>query len=238
MGPFRKRDDRLGEGGRVGGLAGESGDGIASALAELALEPGLAAVQENAELAAVEEEIADQLVPGVEIHLLGDDAEIEADIDQEGADVAAADLGGDLFWRGQEEEGGIVVRSAAVRGRFGGARSAGGGGTEACWLEVPAAGAVAEQPFFERGGAQQAAGDAGEDQGDIAGGEDAGDEGEEGEDIRACGVLLESVGEVFTVGDERSDEAEDLADAGGHGGVGGFGRGGECVGHKWNKTTS
>jgi hypothetical protein len=51
-----------------------------------------------------------------------------------------------------------------------------------------AAGGKAVEPGFERGGTEQAAGDAGGDQGEIAGGEGHGDEGEAGEKIwvRAC----------------------------------------------------
>ncbi len=69
--------------------------------------------------------------------------------------------------------------------------------------------------------------------------EDGGDEGEAGEDVRVGGVPAQRVGEVLAVGDERADEAEDLADARRHGpmriGLDGGGRGGGGVEHERNK---
>ena len=108
-------------------------------------------------------------------------------------------------------------------------------------MKIAATGGAPEEPGFERGGAEQTAGDAGEDQRDIAGVEDAGNEGEAGEDIGVGGVLLEGVGEVPAIGDERFEEAEDLADARGDGpigiGLGGGGRSGGGVAHERNKNT-
>jgi len=102
-----------------------------------------------------------------------------------------------------------------------------------------AAGSALAEPFFERSGAEQTAGDTGEDLREIGGGEGCGDEGEAGEDVRGGGVLLKRSGEILAVGDERADEAEDLADARGHGPIGiglaGFDRGGGCVEHEHNK---
>jgi hypothetical protein len=104
-----------------------------------------------------------------------------------------------------------------------------------------AAGGAEEESGFECRGAEQTAGDAGEDQRDVAGAEDAGDEGEAREGMRACGVLLEGVGEVPAVGDERAEEAEDLADASRLGPIGiGLGRRDRCSGggcHERNKNT-
>jgi hypothetical protein len=82
----------------------EAADGTAGTLPELVDKLALASVQEGEEFAAVEEEIADQFVPGVAIHLLGDDAEIEADVDEDGADRAVTDLVGDFLGRGQAGE--------------------------------------------------------------------------------------------------------------------------------------
>ena len=62
-----------------------------------------------------------------------------------------------------------------------------------------AAGGGAEELGFERGGWAQTAGDAGEDQRDIAGAEDAGDEGEEGESLRVVDVLTEGFGKIAAV---------------------------------------
>jgi hypothetical protein len=238
--PFWECNDGLAGDGCVGGLAGETAYGVASMLPELAVELALAAVEQNEELAAVEDESADQFIPCFEIHLLGDDAEVEADVDEHGADRAAAVLGGNFLGRGQADERGALGR-AALAGRFGDARVAWGGRADADRLLV-ATGGEAEKPGFERGGAEQTTVDAGEDQGNIAGAEDAGNEGETGEGFRVVGVLLEEVGEVAAVGDERADEAENLADARGHGPIGGIGVeggawGGGCVGHGRNRST-
>jgi len=237
--PWGKHDAGPVGNGNEAGDAGETGDRIATTLPELALELGLASVEEREEFAAVEDEIADQFFPGVAVHLLGDDAEIEADIDQEGADRAVADVGSDLLRGGEAGEGLEWSARLAVGCGAGLAR---GGRAEVPRSKVAASGGAAEEPGFERGGAEQTTVDAGEDQGDIAGAEDAGDEGEAGEGFRVVGVLLEEVGEVPAVGDERADEAEELADARGHGPIGGIGveeigRGGEGVGHGWNRST-
>ena len=57
--------------------------------------------------------------------------------------------------------------------------------------------------------------------------------------MRDGGVVVERVGEIPAVGDERADDAEDLADARRHGPIGigleGFGRGGGGVAHERNK---
>ena len=74
-------------------------------------------------------------------------------------------------------------------------------------------GGVADDPGFECLGTEQAAGDAREDQGDIAGAE-------------RVGVAAERGGELPAVVDELPDEAEEAAGAAGFG-VGG----GLCGGH-------
>ena len=190
--------------------------------------PALAGGHEGDEIAAVQGESAAQFVPGGRVHLPGYDAEIEADIDEDGADRAVTVVGGDLLERGP------VVRIQDRGARLsGGARLACGGRAEGTGLDVAAAGGAVLEPLFERGGSEKAAGDAGEHQGNIPAAEDCGEEAEEGEEVRHGGVLVEGVGEILAVGDERADDAEDLADARGHGPIGvvGFGRSGGGVGH-------
>src|SRR5271165_632221 len=79
------------------------------------------------------------------------------------------------------------------------------------------------QPRLEGRGAQQAAGDAGEDQGDVGGAE-----------LTAvdCGVVAEAAlaqggSEEGAVVDELADKAEQAADAAGFGGWGGW-----CAEHR------
>ena len=69
---------------------------------------------------------------------------------------------------------------------------------------------------FERRGAAQAAGDAGEDDREVGGAEGAGEEGE----AWGRGALLNRAGELLAVVDQFADEAEDAAEGGRHGGVG------------------
>ena len=95
------------------------------------------------------------------------DAEVAADVGDDGADRAAADLGGDLLGCGHPRvkpgdkgivDGGGVGRVALGGGRRGRVRR--GRGVQA--------GGVADDPGFECLGTEEAAGDAREDQGDIA----------------------------------------------------------------------
>jgi hypothetical protein len=100
------------------------------------------------------------------------DAEIAADVSDDGADRAAADLGGDLLGRGQADAG-VKGRAGGVGGpsggRSGGRRLSLGGSARRRGLRVQSGG-IAGDPGFERLGAEQAPGDMREDQGDIAGG--------------------------------------------------------------------
>ena len=82
---------------------------------------------------------------------------------------------------------------------------------------------AAEEPGFERGGAQQGAGDAGEDQRDAGGAELAAMEAW----VIAEAAAANGVGEEGAVVDQPADQAEQTADAAGIGGWGG-GR----VGHR------
>ena len=85
------------------------------------------------------------------------DAEIAADVGDDGADRPAADLGGDLLWRGQVGETGVRSPAGRRGGWPGCARPARGrarrGGTSR-------RSATLDDPCFERVGAMQAAGDA------------------------------------------------------------------------------
>src|SRR5271170_5951842 len=114
--PFGIHRDRLpvfvdGEGNVVG-----DGGGI---------EVAQAAYEKSANVAAVIDDGAAQFVLRGTIHLRGHDAEIEADIDEDGADRAAAVLRGDLLERGRAFEGGITSRVMQAGGRlFAGVRLA------------------------------------------------------------------------------------------------------------------
>jgi hypothetical protein len=102
-------------------------------------------------------------------------------------------------------------------------------------LEVPAALGALAQPGFQGGGATQAVGDAGEDDGEVGGAEGYGEQGE----ARGGGALLGGGGELAAEVDQAADDAKDAADAGGHGwggprriGVFGGGRGVGGGGHE------
>ena len=201
-----------------------------------------------------------KFVPGGGIHLLGHDAEIAADVEEDGADRTVSVLGDDfgvhlLLGRGRTVEGLIAGRPTRRDGPYGGVPLARGRAPDGSPAEPPppsplpqgegekCAGrseAVAE-PGLERGDAEQAANDEDGDQRGIGGAEDAGGEGIPGEII---GVVFPAQGfdEVSTVGEESAKETEDVADARGveargHGPIGigfdGCGRWCGCgVGHR------
>ena len=73
----------------------------------------------------------------------------------------------------------------------------------------------AAQPGFERRGAAQAVGDAGEDDREVGGAEGAGEQGE----AWGSGALLDRAGELRAVVDQFTDEEEDAAEGRRHGGV-------------------
>ena len=91
-----------------------------------------------------------------------------------------------------------------------------GRGAHGCRRGV-ASGQALVQPGFERGGAEQAAGDAREDFPDVDGAEVSRDIGEVG----GGGALLQCAGELPAVVDQRADEAEEAAGAAGCVGAGG-----------------
>ena len=100
-------------------------------------------------------------------------------------------------------------------GGSGGRRLAVGGSARRRGLGVQPGG-LADDPGFECLGTEQAAGDAREDQGDIAGAE-------------RVGVAAERGGDLPAVVDEPADEAEEAA------GAAGFGVGGLSGGHAPHK---
>src|ERR1700727_1978882 len=102
------------------------------------------------------------------------DAEVAADVGNDGPDGATADLDRDLLGCGQAES--RVKRGDKRLTRGGGVggsrrpRSAAGVPTGRRGFGVQSGG-VADDPGFERLGPQQTAGDAREDQGDVTGAE-------------------------------------------------------------------
>src|SRR5271165_3789864 len=102
--------------------------------------------------------------------MTGQDAEIAADIDEDGADRPGADLGGDLLRRGQAGEAG----GGRLGGAGGGLGSARPGlrprGGESGWFQV---GGTLDEPRLKRVGEEQAMGDAREDHCNVAGAEGA-----------------------------------------------------------------
>ena len=137
------------------------------------------------------------------------DAEVATDIGEDGADRAAADLGRDFCWRGQTDDAWFGRAGAGVHVR-GGARLAAGRGAHGGRRGLPRGRALV-QPGFERGGAEQAAGDARDDFPDVDGAEVPRDVGEVG----GGGALLQRDGELPAVVDQRPDEAEEAPGAGG-----------------------
>jgi hypothetical protein len=148
----------------------------------------------------------------------GQDAEVAADVGDDGADRLTADFCGDLLRGGQVGEPSAGFAGDGRGGWAGCARP--GLGHSALGCGVQAVG-VAEEPRFERIGAVQAAGDAREDQRHIGGAEAATDDDGVGEGAAAdCG------GEFAAVVDQLSDEAEQVGRAAGLGGwIRGVGRG-------------
>ena len=170
--------------------------------------------------------------------MVGQDAEVAADIGDDGADGSAADFGGDLLWGGQVGQRGagfgVVARGRVGAARFPPRRS--GSGPGLCRVQ---AGGATDDPGFERLDTLQATGDACEDLADIAGSEAVGGEARVGRP-----ALLECDGEFLGVIDEFADEAEEAAGAaglvrGGRIGIGllRWGRDAGRVGHERNKNT-
>ena len=143
------------------------------------------------------------------------EAEIAADVGEDSADGLTADSCGDLLGGGQVGEGGIegsgTGQAAPWRRRLGLAG-------ESAWrawgwrglglgFGVEARGNAGDL-FLEQAGAQQTLFDAGEDQRDVSGEEDAEIDG-----IGVGGARTHLVGELSAVVDEPADEREEAAGA-------------------------
>ena len=190
---------------------------------------------EGDQVAAIVDDVAAELDPGLLIQLVW----LEADVIENSGDRAAAVLSGNIVERGRAGEEPVPGRVVQAAGAFAAMRRACGRGADAgTQLEIPAVGGAAAEPFLERGGAEQAAGDAVEDQWEIADVEGCGEVGEAREKLRLGDVQLQGRGEVPAVGDEGVDEAEEQADATRDGSLAfgweGFDRNGGCVGHGLN----
>jgi hypothetical protein len=180
----------------------------------------------------------------MEQRMVGQDAKIAADLGEDVGDRPAADLGGDLRRGGHAGETGRSCAGEA-RGRRLGARPGLGvspgshavGRCGQCGEFFVQAVAMLKELHFQRGSELEAAGDAREDQRDIAAAEQA--RGEIGAAVRA-----EGAGEFLAVVDEFADEVEEAAEVAGLGGVrasrvglvGWKGCGGRG-GHEHNKNT-
>ena len=169
-----------------------------------------------------------QFTPCGGIHQGGHNAEIKADIEEDGADRAVMVLGGDFrehffLGGGQTVERGNLGRPAGRDGPSGGARLARSRPPTATdslrdpilWQgEGEKGGDAPAEPGLERGGAEQAADDEDGDQGGIGGAEGAREEGIAGKIIGVV-FLAQCLDEVPAVGDEGVEEAEDPTSAGG-----------------------
>ena len=143
------------------------------------------------------------------------DAEVAADVGDNSAHRAVTERGGDLLCRRDEGEPGRSP-AGAFYGWLGGApRAIGRSAVESGRCNCPFR--AADEPGFERVGQKQAAGDASEDQRDVAGAEIACD----GEQVCGGGALLQGVGEVLALVDELAEEAEQAAGPAGCRRVGG-----------------
>ena len=135
------------------------------------------------------------------------DAEVAADVGDDGTDRPTAHLGGDLLRRERVREtrgGRIGVR----RGRSGGARLARGRRAAGPGFGVETGG-VADQPCFERVSAVQPLRDARQDQRDGAGAEAADADGGD----RGGATLPQRVGEFLAVIDEPAHEGDEAPGA-------------------------
>jgi hypothetical protein len=113
-----------------------------------------------------------------------------------------------------------------------------GGQADGRRREVLAASSAPAKHGFQRGGAAQAVGDAGEDDSEIGGAEGYGEQGEAG----GGSAALNRSGELPAVVDKFADDAEDAAESSGHGRAGpnrigfrGWGGGLGRGGHEQNK---
>ena len=155
-----------------------------------------------------------EFVPECPIEVAGRDAEVAADIDDDGADRAggAPPRRFPPPWAGVRGAGPRVGSVGPGVRRCGlpcGAWRAHGGQADGRRREVLAARGAPAEPGFQGRGATQAIGDAGEDDGEIGGAEGPGEQGK----ARGGGALLDRAGELLAVVDQFADEAEDAAEA-------------------------
>jgi len=71
-------------------------------------QPRMQVAEEAGEAAAIGDDGVAEFVPECPVELAGCNAEIMADIDDDGADRSATHLGGDLFLRGEAREAGVL----------------------------------------------------------------------------------------------------------------------------------
>ena len=203
----------------------------------------LSQVIEEAEAAAAIHDDGDvDFVPEPSFEVAGRDAEIAADIDDDGADGPAAHLLGDFFLGGEACEtrvlGGIGGPGVRRCGLPYGAWRTHGGQADGRHRQFLAALDAAAQPGFQHCGATQATGDTGEDDREVGSAEGTDEPGK----ARGAGALLDRDGELLAVVDQFAHEAENAAEAGGRvragpGRIGLRGWGGklEGGGHERNK---
>jgi hypothetical protein len=186
-------------------------------------------LHEAGEVAAVEHDGLAQFAPQ---RMARQDAEITADVGEDGADRAAAHHrvkpGGkpcrDLLrcWQAGERR---ITRLAALDGGLRHTRLV--CGWRGLWpARGVEAGGVADEAFFQDLRALQALGDAGEDQRNVGGVEVAG--------VGSGIAKLDLGGEVAAVVDELADQGEQAADAAWWGLWAG---GGRRIGHEQNRNT-
>jgi hypothetical protein len=179
------------------------------------------AYEEAGEAAAIGDDRVGEFVPEGSVALAGREAEILADVDDDGADRAATQFGGDFGCGGEAREArvlggvgglglglGVARRDLAFRARFARGRHAHGRRREV----LAALGALA-QPGLQGRGETQAVGDAGEDDGEVDGAKGFGEVAETG----GAGALLDCGGDLLAEVDQSADDAEDAAEGGGHG---------------------
>ncbi len=243
MGGERQRLRRWRGLGPSGGWVGEGvgGDGE---------QPFVHSCEVGGEVAAIGDDYVGEVVPECPVALAGQEADVAADVDDDGADRAATDFGGDFRFGGEACEarvlggvGGLGFRlGVRRRGLALGPRCAGGGRTDGVWRKVLAAFGAEAQFGLEGRGETQAVGDAGEDEREVGGAEASGEAGE----VWGGGALLDRDGDLFAEVDESAEDAEYAADCGGRGwggprwiGVGGRGRGeGWAERHEQKKNTN
>src|SRR5271166_577781 len=198
---FALRSGRAGGDCRWPGQRGLRGDGPASS--SVRQHPVEDVLEQAVEVAAMPDDGDAQFLPQ---RMGRDNAEIATDIGDDRTDRPAADFLSDLLRRGEKGKTRVGLPGGPGGGWLGRAwctlrRRTGGSG----WCSRP--GRQRHDPGFERVGEQQAAGDASEDQADVACTERPRDGGEVG-----GGAPLQGGGELLAVIDELAHDVEDAAE--------------------------